>query len=195
MCLLAAITWVWLDHGSNNIFTQLGLLVMVGLACKNAVLIVEFAKHLQEQRGHDAVTAVLEAAHLRLRSILMTSFAFIMGVVLLMLASGAGAEIRHALGAVVFSGMLGVTIFGLRLTPVFYLLIGRHPDALTGLLSTPLRLPPLPRIIPVGSPEQMLRPRPGIRAAELNLAEIHGHGARGDREPVPESHLHRQHRL
>ncbi len=125
MCLLAAITGVWLDHGSNNIFTQVGLLVLVGLACKNAILIVEFAKHLQEDRGHDAVSAVLEAAHLRLRPILMTSFAFIMGVVPLMLASGAGAEIRHALGTVVFSGMLGVTFFGLLLTPVFYVLIRR----------------------------------------------------------------------
>ena len=128
MCLLAAITGVWLDHGSNNIFTQVGLLVLVGLACKNAILIVEFAKHLQEDRGQDAVTAVLEAAHLRLRPILMTSFAFIMGVVPLMLASGAGAEIRHALGTVVFSGMLGVTFFGLLLTPVFYVLIRRLTD-------------------------------------------------------------------
>ena len=110
MCLLAAITGVLLDHGDNNIFTQIGLLVLVGLACKNAILIVEFAKHLQEDRGHDAVTAVLEAARMRLRPILMTSFAFIMGVVPLMLAGGAGAEVRHALGMTVFAGMLGVTV-------------------------------------------------------------------------------------
>ena len=125
MCLLAAITGVLLDHGTNNVFTQVGLFVLVGLACKNAILIVEFAKHLQEEQGLDAVSAVLQAARLRLRPILMTSFAFIMGVVPLMLASGAGAEIRHALGTVVFAGMLGVTFFGLLLTPVFYVLIRR----------------------------------------------------------------------
>jgi multidrug efflux pump len=125
MCLLAAITGVLLDHGDNNVFTQVGLIVLVGLACKNAILIVEFAKHLQEEKGHDAVSAVLEAARLRLRPILMTSFAFIMGVVPLMVAGGAGAEIRHALGTTVFAGMLGVTFFGLLLTPVFYVLMRR----------------------------------------------------------------------
>ena len=125
MCLLPAITAVKLDHGDNNIFMQIGLLVLVGLACKNAILIVEFAKHLQEDRGRDARSAVLEAAHLRLRPILMTSMAFIMGVVPLMLATGAGAEVRHALGVTVFAGMLGVTLFGLLLTPVFYVLVRR----------------------------------------------------------------------
>jgi hydrophobe/amphiphile efflux-1 (HAE1) family protein len=125
MCLLPAITGVLLTHGDNNIFTQIGLLVLVGLACKNAILIVEFAKHLQEDRGHDARSAVLEAAHLRLRPILMTSMAFIMGVVPLILAAGAGAEVRHALGVTVFAGMLGVTFFGLLLTPVFYVLVRR----------------------------------------------------------------------
>jgi hydrophobe/amphiphile efflux-1 (HAE1) family protein len=125
MCLLAAIVGVLLDHGDNNIFTQVGLIVLVGLACKNAILIVEFAKHLQEEQGHDAVSAVLEAARMRLRPILMTSFAFIMGVVPLMVAGGAGAEIRHALGTTVFAGMLGVTFFGLLLTPVFYVLVRR----------------------------------------------------------------------
>jgi hydrophobe/amphiphile efflux-1 (HAE1) family protein len=124
MCLLAAIAGVLLDHGDNNVFTQVGLIVLVGLACKNAILIIEFAKHLQEQ-GRSATEAVLEAARLRLRPILMTSFAFIMGVVPLMLASGAGAEIRHALGVTVFAGMLGVTFFGLLLTPVFYVLVRR----------------------------------------------------------------------
>jgi len=124
MTLLAAIAGLLIDHSDNNVFTQVGLIVLVGLACKNAILIVEFAKHLQEQ-GHDAVSAVLEAARLRLRPILMTSFAFIMGVVPLMLATGAGAEIRHALGVTVFAGMLGVTFFGLLLTPVFYVLIRR----------------------------------------------------------------------
>jgi hydrophobe/amphiphile efflux-1 (HAE1) family protein len=125
MCLLPAITGVLLSHGDNNIFMQIGLLVLVGLACKNAILIVEFAKHLQEDRGHDAWTAVLEAAHLRLRPILMTSMAFVMGVVPLILAAGAGAEVRHALGITVFAGMLGVTFFGLLLTPVFYVLVRR----------------------------------------------------------------------
>ena len=114
-----------LVHGDNNVFTQIGLLVLVGLACKNAILIVEFAKHLQEDRGRDASAAVLEAAHLRLRPILMTSLAFVMGVVPLVLASGAGAEVRHALGVTVFAGMLGVTLFGLLLTPVFYVLVRR----------------------------------------------------------------------
>jgi HAE1 family hydrophobic/amphiphilic exporter-1 len=108
----------------NDVYSQIGLVMLIGLAAKNAILIVEFAKHLQEQ-GHDAVSAVLEAARLRLRPILMTSFAFIMGVVPLMLATGAGAEIRHALGVTVFAGMLGVTFFGLLLTPVFYVLIRR----------------------------------------------------------------------
>jgi hydrophobe/amphiphile efflux-1 (HAE1) family protein len=125
MCLLAAITGLLLDHGDNNVFTQVGLIVLVGLACKNAILIVEFAKHLQEEQGLDAVHAVLEAARLRLRPILMTSFAFIMGVVPLMVAGGAGAEVRHALGTTVFAGMLGVTFFGLLLTPVFYVLVRR----------------------------------------------------------------------
>jgi multidrug efflux pump subunit AcrB len=128
MCLLAGITGVYLDHGDNNVFTQIGLLVLVGLACKNAILIVEFAKHLQEDRGMDARAAVLEAAHLRLRPILMTSFAFIMGVIPLVLAQGSGAEVRHAMGVTVFAGMLGVTLFGLLLTPVFFVLIRRLTD-------------------------------------------------------------------
>jgi multidrug efflux pump len=106
----------------NNIFTQIGLIVLVGLACKNAILIVEFAKDKQ-QEGMSPLDAVLEACRLRLRPILMTSFAFIMGVVPLVISSGAGAEMRHAMGVAVFSGMLGVTFFGLLLTPVFYVLI------------------------------------------------------------------------
>jgi hydrophobe/amphiphile efflux-1 (HAE1) family protein len=125
MTLLAAITGVLITHGDNNIFTQIGLVVLVGLASKNAILIVEFAKHLQEDRGLDAKSAVLEAARLRLRPILMTSIAFIAGVIPLVFASGAGAEIRHALGVVVFAGMIGVTVFGLLLTPVFYVLVRR----------------------------------------------------------------------
>ncbi len=125
MCLLPAVTGVLLDHGDNNVFMQIGLLVLVGLACKNAILIVEFARHLQDERHRDARSAVLEAARLRLRPILMTSIAFVMGVVPLVLAHGAGAEVRHSMGVTVFSGMIGVTGFGLLLTPVFYVLMRR----------------------------------------------------------------------
>ncbi|BAU74267.1 efflux RND transporter permease subunit [Metapseudomonas furukawaii] len=120
--LFSAIVGVILAGSDNNIFTQIGLIVLVGLACKNAILIVEFAKEKQEE-GLDRVAAVLEACRLRLRPILMTSIAFIMGVVPLVLSSGAGAEMRHAMGVAVFSGMIGVTFFGLLLTPVFYVLI------------------------------------------------------------------------
>ncbi len=122
MCLLSAITGVWLRRMDNNIFTQIGLIVLVGLACKNAILIVEFAKQL-EDAGKSITEAATEAARLRIRPILMTSFAFILGVVPLVLASGAGAEMRQALGTTVFFGMLGVTVFGLILTPVFYVVI------------------------------------------------------------------------
>jgi multidrug efflux pump len=119
MCLFSAITGVWLTGGDNNIFTQIGLFVLIGLACKNAILIVEFARELEIQ-GAKTVEAAMRAARLRLRPILMTSFAFIMGVVPLVASSGAGAEMRHAMGIAVFFGMLGVTFFGLFLTPVFY---------------------------------------------------------------------------
>jgi multidrug efflux pump len=122
MCLLSAITGIWLRHMDNNIFTQIGLIVLVGLASKNAILIVEFAKQI-EDTGKSITDAAVEAAKLRLRPILMTSFAFILGVVPLVLASGAGAEMRQALGTTVFFGMLGVTFFGLILTPVFYVVI------------------------------------------------------------------------
>ncbi len=123
MVLLSAISGVWLSGGDNNIFTQIGLIVLVGLACKNAILIVEFAREAQIHEGMDRVQAVLEAARLRLRPILMTSFAFIMGVVPLVTSHGAGAEMRHAMGVAVFAGMLGVTFFGLIFTPLFYVLI------------------------------------------------------------------------
>ncbi len=119
MCLLCAITGVWISGGDNNIFTQIGLFVLVGLACKNAILIVEFAREL-EISGETPVQAAIHACRMRLRPILMTSFAFIMGVIPLVLSRGAGAEMRHAMGVAVFSGMLGVTFFGLFLTPVFY---------------------------------------------------------------------------
>jgi multidrug efflux pump len=113
---------VWLTGGDNNVFTQIGLLVLVGLACKNAILIVEFARDLELQ-GRDRYTAALEAARIRLRPILMTSFAFIAGVVPLIIASGAGAEMRRVMGIAVFSGMLGVTFLGLLFTPLFYVLV------------------------------------------------------------------------
>jgi hydrophobe/amphiphile efflux-1 (HAE1) family protein len=122
MVLLSAITGVALTHGDNNIFTQISLIVLVGLASKNAILIVEFARD-RELEGVPSYRAALDAARLRLRPILMTSLAFIMGVVPLVASSGAGAEMRHAMGIAVFSGMLGVTVFGLLLTPLFYVLM------------------------------------------------------------------------
>lgn len=135
---LSAVMGVWLTDGDNNIFTQIGILVVLGLACKNAILIVEFARELELQ-GESIVKAAMTACRLRLRPILMTSFAFIMGVVPLVLSTGAGAEMRQAIGITVFSGMLGVTFLGLFLTPVFYVFLrtlsGRklesvHPVAL-----------------------------------------------------------------
>jgi multidrug efflux pump len=119
MCLLAAIAGVWIVGSDNNIFTQIGLVVLIGLAAKNAILIVEFAKQLEDE-GKSRFDAVVEACRVRLRPILMTSFAFILGVVPLITGAGAGAEMRFALGIAVFSGMLGVTIFGVFFTPVFY---------------------------------------------------------------------------
>lgn len=119
LCLLFAITGVWLSNGDINIFTQIAFFVLAGLACKNAILIVEFAREL-EFHGKCTPDAAIEAARLRLRPILMTSFAFIMGVIPLVLSTGAGAEMRHAMGVAVFSGMLGVTFFGLLMTPAFY---------------------------------------------------------------------------
>ncbi|MDT0583687.1 efflux RND transporter permease subunit [Brumicola blandensis] len=119
MTLLSAMTGVIISGGDNNIFTQIGLIVLVGLATKNAILIVEFAKEKQEQ-GLSTMDALMEATRLRLRPILMTSIAFIMGVLPMVLSTGAGAEMRQAMGVAVFAGMIGVTIFGLLLTPLFY---------------------------------------------------------------------------
>lgn len=134
MCLLSSMAGIWLRGMDNNIFTQVGFIVLVGLASKNAILIVEFARNLQD-KGRDRFQAAIEAARLRLRPILMTSFAFILGVFPLVVSSGAGAESRRILGTAVFSGMLGVTFFGLLLTPVFYVVIrkfverGQQPSA------------------------------------------------------------------
>ncbi|MFZ4875875.1 efflux RND transporter permease subunit [Janthinobacterium sp. Mn2066] len=122
MSVLSALAGVWLTGGDNNIFTQIGMMVLVGLASKNAILIVEFAREL-EHDGHTPMAAAIEASRLRLRPILMTSIAFIMGVIPLVLSGGAGAEMRQAMGVAVFFGMLGVTLFGLMLTPVFYVVL------------------------------------------------------------------------
>ena len=145
MCLLCSVAGVLFAHLSVDIFVQIGLVVLVGLSCKNAILIVEFAKQLHDEgkprpagsaepsagpgetadRPGDLAWATVEASRLRLRPILMTSFAFILGVFPLVVATGAGAEMRHSLGTAVFAGMFGVTLFGLLLTPVFfYVIIG-----------------------------------------------------------------------
>lgn len=126
LCLLGAILPAWLTGGDNNIFTQIGLVVLIGLAAKNAILIVEFAR-AREDEGRSPVEAALEACRLRLRPILMTSISFIAGVLPLVLASGAGAEMRQAMGAAVFAGMIGVTLFSLMFTPVFYVVTRRGP--------------------------------------------------------------------
>jgi multidrug efflux pump len=123
MCILSSLTGVYLTGGDINIFTQIGFVVLVGLASKNAILIVEFAKHKHEEGGLSRYEAALAACRLRLRPILMTSFAFILGVVPLLMGTGAGAEMRRTLGVAVFSGMLGVTFFGIFLTPVFFFVI------------------------------------------------------------------------
>jgi multidrug efflux pump len=131
MCLLAAIAGIWLQKSENNIFTQIGLVVLIALAAKNAILIVEFAKQLQRE-GKDRNEAVIEACRVRLRPILMTSLAFILGVAPLLFGHGAGFEMRYSLGLAVFSGMLGVTLFGLVFTPVFYVLIDRWGNRKAG---------------------------------------------------------------
>jgi multidrug efflux pump len=135
MCLLCAVVGLVVTFLDLNIFVQIGLVVLVGLATKNAILIVEFAKQKREA-GMGRREAVIEAATQRLRPIMMTSFAFILGVVPLLTAAGAGAEMRRSLGTAVFSGMLGVTFFGIFLTPVFYAVIEKlrsreHPAPAT----------------------------------------------------------------
>jgi multidrug efflux pump len=135
MSLLAALVGVWLTGGDNNVFVQVGLVVLMGLACKNAILIVEFAREL-EMQGRGIVEAALEASRLRLRPIVMTSIAFIAGTVPLVLAHGAGSEVRVVTGVTVFAGMLGVTLFGLFLTPVFYVTLRRFVEWRRGRQAT-----------------------------------------------------------
>ncbi|MEX0978520.1 MAG: efflux RND transporter permease subunit, partial [Pirellulales bacterium] len=125
MCLLCAIAGVAMARMDVNIFVQVGFIVLVGLASKNAILVVEFARELQKLQGLGAFEATIAASKTRLRPIVMTSFAFILGVAPLVVAKGAGAEMRRTLGTAVFSGMLGVTFFGLMLTPVFYYVVER----------------------------------------------------------------------
>ncbi len=141
MCLVASITGVVLRGQDNNILTQVGFVVLIGLAAKNAILIVEFAKQLEDQ-GHDRWQAAVEAARLRLRPILMTSLAFIFGVMPLVWATGAGAELRQNLGTPVFFGMIGVTLFGLIFTPVFYVVSRWLAEKLSR--RAPQRPPPVP---------------------------------------------------
>ena len=131
MSVLFALLGVWAAGIDNNVLVQIGLVVLIGLAAKNAILIVEFARQLEIQ-GKDPAAAVIEACQLRLRPILMTALAFILGVLPLVTASGAGAEMRRALGTAVFAGMIGVTLIGLFLTPVFYVAIRLLTDRLRG---------------------------------------------------------------
>ena len=170
MCLLCSIAGVWVAHQDINIFTQIGFIVLVGLACKNAILIVEFAKSRREE-GADPRQATLDAVQLRLRPIMMTSFAFILGVVPLVIAVGAGAEMRRTLGTAVFSGMLGVTLFGIFLTPVFYFVIQWFTD----------RFWPAAEAAPVGAP-----PSPEHEPHDARR-EDHGptHGHDGGIRPGP----------
>jgi multidrug efflux pump len=153
MCLLCSIVGVGLARMEVTIFTQIGFVVLVGLASKNAILIVEFAKQ-QREAGVPVRQATLEAARLRLRPILMTSFAFILGVVPLVIATGAGAEMRRSLGLAVFSGMIGVTLFGIFLTPVFFYVLGWFG----GGKSPPPQSPP--ESAPPNSPSPAITARP-----------------------------------
>jgi multidrug efflux pump len=188
MCILGSLTGVYVTNGDINIFTQIGFVVLVGLASKNAILIVEFAKHSREEGGMSRRDATLAACKLRLRPILMTSFAFILGVVPLLLGHGAGAEMRRTLGIAVFSGMIGVTFFGIFLTPVFFYVI-------EGFAEQPLfssaRARRLGQILRIGAAigslgllylptllARSLQPRPKVPAgAEKKLADIKTNGA------------------
>src|SRR5690606_29989475 len=202
MCMLSALLGVWLAGGDNNVFVQVGLVVVMGLACKNAILIVEFARELELQ-GRGIVESALEACRLRLRPIVMTSIAFIAGTVPLVLSHGAGAEVRSATGITVFAGMLGVTVFGLFLTPVFYVALrklvtrnaapaGAATESVHALHTPPsahTTAPPQSRPQRPGRPRhrparQRLRGGPGLREARAPgaaaLRARHGCGASAD---------------
>ncbi|SCX68579.1 efflux RND transporter permease subunit [Variovorax sp. EL159] len=168
MGIMAAMTGVWISGGDNNVFTQIGLIVLVGLSAKNAILIVEFAREL-EFAGRTPIQAAIEASRLRLRPILMTSLAFVMGVLPLVLSTGAGSEMRKAMGVAVFAGMIGVTAFGLFLTPVFYVLLRR----LAG--NRPLKLH---GEVPHGD---------DFVSADHPVAPAHGGSGGGGLHPVPAS--------
>src|SRR5262245_52576979 len=140
VCLLSALAWIALAGMDVNIFVQVGFVVLVGLACKNAILIVEFARDRQKE-GVSRFDAAVEASQVRLRPIVMTSFAFILGVLPLVIAEGAGAEMRRTLGTAVFAGMIGVTLFGLVLTPVFYSVVRWFTDPRRPV-ETPAKLVP-----------------------------------------------------
>jgi multidrug efflux pump len=165
MCLLCSIVGVQLAGIEVTIFTQIGFVVLVGLACKNAILIVEFAKQRQET-GVARREATIEAARLRLRPIVMTSFAFIFGVLPLVFAQGAGAEMRRSLGVAVFSGMLGVTMFGVFLTPVFYAVIQWFGAGKPSVVDEPVR-------VPEGKPDEM------VTASSAGHTIPDAHGVRG----------------
>ena len=150
MCMLSALFGVKLVGSDNNVFVQVGLVVLMGLACKNAILIVEFAREL-EMAGKETIAATLEACRLRLRPIVMTSIAFIAGTVPLLYGHGAGAEVRSITGVTVFAGMLGVTLFGVFLTPVFYVALRK----LTGKslsVAAPEGAAEAPHVAPIGTP-------------------------------------------
>jgi multidrug efflux pump subunit AcrB len=169
MCLLCSIAAVQAARMDINIFTQVGFVVLIGLACKNAILVVEFAR-AQRQAGKSSYEATLEACSLRLRPIVMTSFAFILGVVPLVLAEGAGSEMRRTLGTAVFGGMLGVTLFGIFLTPVFYYVIQWFNDLRIRRRTRPSP-PAKPR--PSGRFLRWMRAVPGLRPSRQVIAGHH----------------------
>jgi multidrug efflux pump len=169
MCLLSAVIGIALARMDINIFVQVGFVVLVGLASKNAILIVEFARE-RRREGMSAFDATVEASKVRLRPIIMTSFAFILGVVPLMLGHGAGAEMRRTLGVAVFSGMLGVTLFGLLLTPVFYYVI-------EWLTEVPEGAKPA-----LAATAAHARATPSAEPASSPLPQAHGDGAGKPRE-------------
>jgi hydrophobe/amphiphile efflux-1 (HAE1) family protein len=186
MCVLCALIGIAIARMDMNIFVQIGFVVLVGLACKNAILVVEFAKERVEKEGIPLFEATVLAAKVRLRPIVMTSFAFILGVVPLMFASGAGAEMRRTLGVAVFSGMLGVTIFGVFLTPVFFLVIerlmgaGRPAQAAAPPAATPPAAPP-----PEVSQPDVTQPEPTKGDGEPTMEEKTPAAPLTDEPPAP----------